>query len=595
MQVPESMKSTWENIKVTNQATGNITQEQLTQLGDAANADGTVDNQEKEFLSYVESNFMASSSTNEGKASKPVEFVDPQFGKVPTSMVETWKKVSADGVVSEDELQELKNAGIKDDGKADTEEFNFLKTLVDNSQDGFLSLNQNKSTSSSTPFGQVPTTLQAVWNKVSADGEISGQDLDELILAAAPNEDASKIDDQEREFLLNIKTALENNNGNSVSTAGISSSSSSSGPTLLNWPGYNTQTKQALRDAYGDLSIGTKMPLLRADAASEVANNFGVSNVRELQSMIGAKVDGKFGPETYFKAKAFVANLMNTNPQDPRIANMLSVLGNDAEAQKMRENFTNSSTPTNNPNDVKNDNPQVNTEKPPVSIGDTDPNNPESVKSFQSKVNLLSSLYNQQKGANFESVEPDGQLSEPFADKLRNMEQTIGKPVAQAIAEIENELKSKGFSSLNSKSVDFVKLTDTGIQITGEPKDMTRVNAAKELLAKLGFNITNFEISKPQDPSKNGDLILKSGNFELAVFDNISVDKRDHNNYGDIHIVGKYDNKNIDVSYWENDRRGPESIKKHNRFHLKTVVDGKELEPIKQNESILSKPLIAVK
>jgi hypothetical protein len=537
---------------------------------------------------------MVSSSTNEGKGSKPVEFVDPQFGKVPISMVETWKKVSADGVISEEELQELKKAG-KDDGQVDTEEFNFLKTLVDNSQDGFLSLNQNKSTSSNTPFGQVPSTLQAVWNRVSADGQITVADLDELILAATPNENQDEIDDQERQFLLNVKNqVIDINKGQPFSLSNMSVNNSSS-PTLLNWPGYNNQTKQALRNAYGELAIGTKMPLLRADAASEVANKFGVSNVRELQSMIGAKVDGKFGPETYFKAKAFVANLMNTNPQDPRISNMLSALGNDVEVQKMRERFTNSSTPTNNPNPENNQTANTNNNKPPVSIGDTDPNNPESIKSFQHKVNLLSSLYNQQKGTNFQSVEPDGQLTEPFADKLRNMEQTIGKPVAQAIAEIENELKSKGFNSLNSKSIDFVKLTDTGIQIIGEPKDMTRVNAAKELLAKLGFNITNFEISKPQDPGKNGDLILKSGNFELAVFDNISVDKRDNNKYGDIHIVGKYDNKNIDVSYWENDKRGSESIKKYNRFHLKAVVDGQELKSIRQNESILSKPLIAVK
>jgi len=602
MQIPESIRSIWESIVEQNKTSGNVTQEQFNQIINAANSDGIIDNQEAEFLSYIESKLMTSSTSNEGKGSKPIEFVDPQFGKVPSSMVETWKKASSDGIITEDELQQLKNDG-KSDGKVEDEEINFLITLVNNSKDskdGYLKLNRNNiSESITTPFGTVPSSLKETWNKISADGTISIQDLDELISAATPNENSSEIDDQEREFLLNIRNAFKNSGGNPISIS-ENTRTNSSPPTLLNWPGYNTQTKQALKNAYGELAIGTKMPLLRNDTALEVAKNFGVSSVEELQSMIGAKVDGKFGPETYFKAKAFVANLINSNPYDQRIQSMLSVLGNnDIEVQKMKEKissqYSNNHNTQNNQNTQNNSNNDNINNKSPVIVGDTDISNPESIKAFQNKVNLLSSIYNKQKGTSFESINVDGQLTEEFADKLRNMEKVIGKPVAQAIAEIDSKLKSKGFNPLNNRNVDFVKLTDTDIQIIGEPKDLTRINAAKELLSKLGFNVENFEIYKPQNPGKNGDLVLKSNSFELAIFDNVSIDNRYHNKYGDLHIVGKYDNKNIDVSYWENDRRGEKSIKQFNRFYLKALVDGKELLTIKQSESILSRPLIKIK
>ncbi|GIW21604.1 MAG: hypothetical protein KatS3mg068_0611 [Candidatus Sericytochromatia bacterium] len=599
MQIPESMKTIWENITNTNQKTGDVNSAQLEQLKQAASSDGKIDEQEQEFINYVESNLMISSNNNQGKGSNPVSFVDTEFGKVPSSMIETWNQVSTDGVIDEADLEKLKQAAAPTgkNSEFDNDEVNFLANLVEKAENGQVRLNNPNTTkknnsSISSPFGEVPFSLQSVWNQIVSKGQVSLQDLDNLITAATPNEKPEEIDEKERTFLLKIKEAIEENNGQSVLLS--SNINKASSPTLLNWPGYTAKTKQALRDAYGEFAIGTRMPLLRQDIALEVAKGFGVSSVRELQSMIGAKVDGKFGPETYFKAKAFVANLMNTNSQDPRIPNMLSVLGNDIEVRRMIEMYG-AFQINNNQQNLRNQQQPVNNDKPPVSIGDTDPNNPEAIKSFQNKVNLLSSIYNNQKGTNFEPVEVNGKLTESFADKLRNMEQTIGKPVAQAIAEIENELKSKGFSKLDSRSLNFVKIADNGIQIIGDAKDMVRINAAKELLAKLGFNLTNFEISKPENPGVNGDLILKSNNMELKIFDNVSFEKRDHNKYGDLHIVGKFDNKDIDVSYWENDRRGEKSIKQFNRFHLKAKVNGQELEPLRQSESILSKPLIQVK
>ena len=109
-------------------------------------------------------------------------------------------------------------------------------------------------------------------------------------------------------------------------------------PVLLNWPGYTSETKGALKSAFGSRVNGTSMPILSGSEGLKIAKAFGVKNIRQLQQLVKAKSDGQFGPETFFKAKVYIANEMNKPGSDTeRLGQMLSALGNDREVKAMKQ------------------------------------------------------------------------------------------------------------------------------------------------------------------------------------------------------------------------------------------------------------------
>ncbi|MBC7475519.1 MAG: hypothetical protein H7263_14615, partial [Candidatus Sericytochromatia bacterium] len=237
-------------------------------------------------------------------------------------------------------------------------------TQADTSTSAATTEATSQQTNALSDLGDVPDTLKSTLDSIVAKGKITPTDYTDLLKAAAPTGKDEELDQNEQTFLSKLKTKLEANKGNidltasapteaptETSNAGTQDNqvapSASAKPVLLNWPGYNAQTKGALKSAYGKDVTGTKMPLLSAKATKSVVEAFGVTNVSDLQKKVNAKVDGKFGPETFFQAKVYVANLMNNPGSDPEeIKKMLSALGNDDEVKKMQSQASNPTTPT---------------------------------------------------------------------------------------------------------------------------------------------------------------------------------------------------------------------------------------------------------
>lgn len=651
MQVPESMKGVWDSIVAS--GAQKVSPEQYAQLGDAANADTIIDNDENAFLDYVKSQYMGSNSK---EGSNPVPFVDtPQnpegstnkeaiafsvnSSDVPPSLKSTWLSLTSDGNLTVEKYEQLLQsipAEERTNGKITSQMEGFFKVIkkaleenggnISVVNQGFQSESASGAGTVSSPFGKVPESLKAVWAEVSADGKITAEDLDKLILTGAPDQKAESLDTEEMAFLKKIDEQLIASNGKPIdlnisgnNSGGTVNASSASGKVLLDWPGYTQETKNAVRSAYGNLVKGSKMPILSSQAALQVAQAFGASSVQELQSMIHAKVDGKFGPETFYKAKVFAASAIN-NSNDPatlgQIGNMLQFLGNDPEVERMKQMISAKSVPQNpNPSGepVKNNDntpaktpPDVNADSPPpIDLGGIDPNNKEAVSTFQKKVNLLIGVYEASTQKNFTKVQEDGVVSKEFTDTLRSFETAINQPAAQAITGVEKTLDAAKLGTLSASNIKYVKFQDNDFAVLADKKDPTRIEAARELLAKIGIDLGSYKIEKPQDPNKSGDVKLVGNGTELTIYDNLQKGRGDEQ-YGDLHIAGTVNGKKVDLSYWENDRRvkktnvvvdffTKDAVEKNGRFRLKATVDGKELPEIKSNEGILKQPLVVIK
>lgn len=65
---------------------------------------------------------------------------------------------------------------------------------------------------------------------------------------------------------------------------------------------YSQATINAFKSAFPGVTFkGGSVPYLPANVANQVAKQYGFTSVSELQSAVGAGVDGKFGPETFFR------------------------------------------------------------------------------------------------------------------------------------------------------------------------------------------------------------------------------------------------------------------------------------------------------
>ena len=65
---------------------------------------------------------------------------------------------------------------------------------------------------------------------------------------------------------------------------------------------YNQATINNFKSAFPEVGFkGKSVPYLPDNVAKQVATQYGFGSVSELQSAVGAGVDGKFGPETFFR------------------------------------------------------------------------------------------------------------------------------------------------------------------------------------------------------------------------------------------------------------------------------------------------------
>lgn len=197
------------------------------------------------------------------------------------------------------------------------------------------------------PFvDDVPEVLKGEWSKASADKKITTEEFDSLVNFAQANNPTEK----ERDFLLGLRAKFDNGDGTFKESIDLSSKTEESPtkvntpkkPVLLKWTGYNDENKSALKNSFGKGVFTNKdgMPVLALNNAKKVAEAFGFSSIKEMQTAIKAKPDGQFGPETFFKAKLYAANEVNKTMADiEKLNKMLDSLGNDPEVLKMKESL----------------------------------------------------------------------------------------------------------------------------------------------------------------------------------------------------------------------------------------------------------------
>lgn len=197
------------------------------------------------------------------------------------------------------------------------------------------------------PFvDDVPDVLKGEWSKASADKKITTEEFDSLVNFAQENNPTEK----ERDFLVGLRAKFDNGDGTFKESIDLSAKTEESPtkvntpkkPVLLKWTGYNEENKTALKNSFGKGVFTNKdgMPVLGLNNAKKVAEAFGFSNIKEMQTAIKAKPDGQFGPETFFKAKLYVANEVNKTMADiEKLNKMLDSLGNDPEVIKMKESL----------------------------------------------------------------------------------------------------------------------------------------------------------------------------------------------------------------------------------------------------------------
>src|SRR5690606_18757789 len=138
---------------------------------------------------------------------------------------------------------------------------------------------------------------------------------------------------------------------------------------------------------------------------------------------------------------------------------------------------------------------------------------------------------------------------------MSNVETLTGKDAETVIGELDAKLKDTPFQQLDSKSARFVHFQSTGFEVISQPANLTRIESSKTLLSKVGVSLGSYDIQYPQNPAKDGDILLVGQDFKLKIWDNFQQG-RGHGTHGDIHIEGEISGKNVDLAYWENARHG---------------------------------------
>jgi hypothetical protein len=171
---------------------------------------------------------------------------------------------------------------------------------------------------------EIPKSLKATWDVVSKDNKIDKEDYQKLLDTAAPTGKNGEFEDDEIAFLASLKGDLEKSD--SKEGVALSEISFLNDADQFEWKGYTKEAIAEFKDTYKDLAIGKSIPYLSKEEGTKIAVAFGKSDIAELQAMVNAKADGKFGPETLFKSRSYLQDLVNktTDPAEGEKINKMA-------------------------------------------------------------------------------------------------------------------------------------------------------------------------------------------------------------------------------------------------------------------------------
>lgn len=122
--------------------------------------------------------------------------------------------------------------------------------------------------------------------------------------------------------------------------------------------------------------------------------------------------------------------------------------------------------------------------------------------------------------------------------------------------------------------------------------DAILVSSAKAMLEQGGLRLGAFDVLHPAHAPEQegnppaGDLRLVGNGFDLHVFDHFQPGRETAaGTAGDLRVAGTIYGKQVDFSYWENNRRGPGAVSSHGQYHLSMNLDGydkhlRDMQPI---------------
>ncbi|GIW21605.1 MAG: hypothetical protein KatS3mg068_0612 [Candidatus Sericytochromatia bacterium] len=388
---------------------------------------------------------------------------------------------------------------------------------------------------------EIPKSLENTWNSVISDNKITKSEYKSLVDAAMPSGSPNELEQDEEQFLLTLKSDLEKNgiargdvpvsalsfsfsnqnteninaqqNNNQQQNVEASNNSSflpspnfPEVKILLNWPGYNKEVNTAFTKAFNEPKpVGNKVPVLSSSKANNIVEALGFGTVKQLQQQVGAKQDNKFGPETFFRTKAYVATQINNSYEVEKLnqlKSILNVLGNDDDVGKMKvvvdqriqvaseyqANKQKIETYFNNVNQI---------------LGSTDPKNMEALLNAKNKLQK-----------EFDDLPSKIKAIPEVADVHKKAMQTV----ENAIKALENEGIGKQKAELSGKINNIVNESVTEGLKTG---DTSKVTAGKD---KINKELDNYPKVKDSDEIKN---VVKQAN---EVLDNAVKKINDINN-----------------------------------------------------------------
>ena len=266
--------------------------------------------------------------------------------QIPNSLQDVWKKVSNDKSISLDDYKQLVNAAVPngEDSELDTNEATFLKTLKSDL------VEKNDVTKGPVPLNKLSFSTESAGaeNAVQAEPPVK---TEAPVQATAPvqetSEEAPQYDAaasgpaiQQSEEKLSAPQEGYGFNKSPI-TFPLPQADLPKAPVLLDWTGYNKQVNNAFSSAFGEKPAPSGVnPFLPKAKAEPILDAFGMGTVKQFQQMTGAiKQDNKFGPETFYSAKTYMATQINKTENIEgltKLQSQINYLGNDGEIDKMK-------------------------------------------------------------------------------------------------------------------------------------------------------------------------------------------------------------------------------------------------------------------
>lgn len=252
--------------------------------------------------------------------------------QIPNSLQNVWKEVSQDKSISADDYKKIVKTAMPNglDEELTSEESEFINKLSSE-------LKQN----GITPKGTVPVGVLSF----GKEAEVAAAPQQKQETSAEVKE--PEVKPESTEATENQQTEENKPAENTNNAFGTKYSYDPPKPelpnntVLLKWHGYNKEVNTAFTKAFGEKPAANgKVPVLSNPKSNAVTEAFGAGGVKQLQQIVGAKQDNRFGPETFFKAKIHVANEINASDNIEkmnRLKTLMGSLGNDPEIGKMQQ------------------------------------------------------------------------------------------------------------------------------------------------------------------------------------------------------------------------------------------------------------------